>query len=300
MNEALMTALGEAKTAATEAKTAAEAGNFKEARTLLEIMEERLEEGKGGNAAHAARRRAILKLEAEVRAILDAADEAPQPETDAPAPLPLPTPEVTLPLPPVAELQTEALPASGAERQDYVPEDLGQDRHDYVPAPAVPEEGYQGDDAGRDRQDYEPAPVAQEGPKVRGVAAPHSLTAEEWARVADALRAQGVTVEARQGDATRHEAAYKAATEARDTWRAKVEERFFRQAQLDVAALTGDVAAANAAWDRLFDVVTAIRSREGAARRKGRPEAATMKPVYEAARDESLQIRRWARGVQAA
>ncbi|MFC6663037.1 hypothetical protein [Deinococcus multiflagellatus] len=47
MNEALMTALGEAKTAATEAKTAAEAGNWAEARTLLEIMEERLEEGKG-------------------------------------------------------------------------------------------------------------------------------------------------------------------------------------------------------------------------------------------------------------
>ncbi|MFC6662870.1 hypothetical protein [Deinococcus multiflagellatus] len=92
MNEALMTALGEAKTAATEAKTAAEAGNFKEARTLLEIMEERLEEGKGGNAAHAARRRAILKLEAEVRAILDAADEAPSPRRTRPRPCRCPRP----------------------------------------------------------------------------------------------------------------------------------------------------------------------------------------------------------------
>ncbi|MFC6663035.1 hypothetical protein [Deinococcus multiflagellatus] len=105
-----------------------------------------------------------------------------------------------------------------------------------------------------------------------------------------------MTVEERQQAAAHHEAAYRAATEARDGWTAKVEERFYRQAQVEAAALTGDVAAANEAWDRLFDVVTAIRSREGAARRKKLPVAAEMGPIYEAARLDSLRIKGWARG----
>ena len=143
-------------------------------------------------------------------------------------------------------------------------------------------------------------PVAQvDAPaKVRGVAAPHTLPDEGWDRVAAALRAQGTDAEAREADAARHGRLQGDAEDARDTWRARVEERFALQAQLEVCALRGDYAGANAAWDRLFDVVTAIRSREGAARRRGLPGAAAMRPVYDAANQDSLQVRRWARGVK--
>lgn len=70
MNEALMTALAETLIAAEEALDAAQAGRFDEARRLLVIVDEGIESGQGGNAAHAARRRKILRLESEVRALL--------------------------------------------------------------------------------------------------------------------------------------------------------------------------------------------------------------------------------------
>ncbi|MBZ9753620.1 hypothetical protein K7W42_22615 [Deinococcus sp. HMF7604] len=80
--------MNEALTAAEEAKQAAPDGNFAEARTLLGRMEERLEAGKGGNAAHNACRLKILRVEAEACALLKAAGEETEP-TPALTPIPL-------------------------------------------------------------------------------------------------------------------------------------------------------------------------------------------------------------------
>jgi len=62
------------------------------------------------------------------------------------------------------------------------------------------------------------------------------------------------------------------------------------------------VDAANAAWDRLFDIVTALRISELNARRKDADEAERDARLanYTAAREDSLRIRQWARSVQAA
>ncbi|GAA5437691.1 hypothetical protein M8445_17285 (plasmid) [Deinococcus aquaticus] len=258
MNEVIKTALAEALTAAEEAETAAQAGQFNEARALLEVVETGLTAGETRNPALMNRRLKIIRIQARVEALLPAAEE---PSTEEPAAEPVQEPEAA----PVDE-----------------PVD--------APAPvALPEPA-----------ETELPPVAQvDAPaKVRGVAAPHALPDEGWDRVAAALRAQGTDAEAREADAARHGRLQGDAEDARDTWRARVEERFALQAQLEVCALRGDYAGANAAWDRLFDVVTAIRSREGAARRRGLPGAAAMRPVYDAANQDSLQVRRWARGMK--
>ncbi|MDR6330567.1 hypothetical protein [Deinococcus soli (ex Cha et al. 2016)] len=270
MNEIIKTALAEALTAAEEAQTAAQAGNFAEARALLEVVEAGLNAGETRNPALVNRRLKIIRIQASVEALLPAAE----PVVEAPA---------QANAEPALEPEVEAAPvAEPAQEPEAAPVDEPAPAPVALPAPA----------------ETELPPVAQaDAPaKVRGVAAPHALPDEGWDRVAAALRAQGTEVEAREADAARHKRLQGDAEEARDTWRARVEERFALQAQLEVCALRGDYAGANAAWDRLFDVVTAIRSREGAARRRGLPEAAAMRPVFEAANEDSKQVRQWARG----
>lgn len=277
MNEIIKTALAEALTAAEEAWTAAQAGKFDEARTLLEVVEAGLTAGETRNPALKNRRLKIIRIQASVEALLPAAEEpATEPVVEAPAQAdaePVQQPEVDAA--PVAE-PTQEPAAAPVDEPAPAPAPVA------LPAPA----------------ETELPPVAQaDAPaRVRGVAAPHALPDEGWDRVAAALRAQGTEVEAREADAARHKRLQGDAEEARDSWRARVEERFALQAQLEVCALRGDYAGANAAWDRLFDVVTAIRSREGAARRRGLPEAAAMRPVFEAANEDSKQVRQWARG----
>lgn len=70
-------------------------------------------------------------------------------------------------------------------------------------------------------------------------------------------------------------------------------------ARIEAAALRGKVDAANTAWDRLFDIVTALWISELNARRKGADEAerATKLANYTVAREDSLRIRQWARNV---
>ncbi|OWL94686.1 hypothetical protein CBQ26_14295 [Deinococcus indicus] len=281
MNEAIKAALAEALTAAEEAETAAQAGRFAEARTLLDVAEAGLTAGETRNPALLNRRLKIIRIQASVEALLPAAEV----EADA-------APVVEAPA------QADAEPAQAPETDAAAPVAAPVDEPEVAPvnepvnAPApvaLPEPA-----------ETELPPVAQtDAPaKVRGVAAPHALPDEGWDRVAAALRAQGTDAGAREADAARHGRLQGDAEDARDTWRARVEERFALQARLEVCALRGDYAGANAAWDRLFDVVTAIRSREGAARRRGLPGAAAMRPVYEAANQDSLQVRRWARGVK--
>ena len=271
MNEAIKAALAEALTAAEEAETAAQAGQFSEARALLEVVETGLTAGETRNPALMNRRLKIIRIQARVQELLSAANA----EADA-------APVVEAPA--QADADDAAPVAAPAEEPEVAPVDEPAPTPVILPAPAEPEL----------------PPVAQvDAPaKVRGVAAPHALPDEGWDRVAAALRAQGNDAEARAADAARHGRLQGDAEDASDTWRARVEERFALQAQLEVCALRGDYAGANAAWDRLFDVVTAIRSREGAARRRGLPEAAAMRPVYDAANQDSLQVRQWARGVK--
>lgn len=85
MNETLKTALATAVTAATEALEAARQDRLSEARTLLITVDEQLAVGEGGNAAAAARRGKILRLQAETQALLDA-----QPPVEITAPVKAP------------------------------------------------------------------------------------------------------------------------------------------------------------------------------------------------------------------
>ncbi|GAA4015917.1 hypothetical protein GCM10022631_30240 [Deinococcus rubellus] len=253
MNETIQSALATAVTAATEALEAAQQGQLNEARELLAIVDEQLALGEGGNAAAAARRKKILRLQAETQALLDAALvelEPVQPEPlalpaeEAPANLPLPAP-----LPPVAD--------------------------------AAPE-------------------LADKAP--RKVAAPVYLTPDAWGRVALALRAQGIDPAQQDALADEHDAQAEYASIDRNTYAVKVAQRIALLARVQAAALRGEVDAANAAWDRLFDVVTALRISELNARRKGADEAERAMKLanYSAAREDSLRIRQWARSVQAA
>lgn len=215
MNETIMTALGTAVTTLTAALEAAQAGRSDEARELLATADRHLEEGQGGNAAHAARRRKALRLEAEVRALL-------------------PEPEPTV-------LETVSP----------------------VKAP-------------------------------RGVAPAQALEADAWARVGEALRAEGANADALDLTAGQHEKVQAEALIARERQRARVAERLALQARVEAAALRGDTDAANRAWDRLFDVVTALRGTEGKARRAGQPDEQAARD-YQAAREDTLKIRRWGR-----
>ncbi len=219
MNETIMTALGTAVTTFTAAMEAAQAGRIQEARELLIAAEGHLQEGQGGNAAHAARRRKALRLEAEVRALL------PEPEDTALV---------------VAVSPTKAL---------------------------------------------------------RGVAPAQTLEADAWARVGEALRTEGADAEALDLAAGQHEQVQAEALIARERQRARVAERSALQARVESAALRGETDAANCAWDRLFDVVTALRGAEGKARRSGQPDEQAARD-YHAAREDTLKIRRWGRESQ--
>ena len=253
MNETLKTALATALTAATEALDAAQTGQLTEARQLLTIVDEQLALGEGGNAAAAARRGKILRLQAETQTLMDAASvetEPVEPEPteeapiDAPANLPLPAP-----LPPVAD--------AAPERADKAP---------------------------------------------RKAAAPVYLTPEAWGRVRAALVALGVDPVERDAVAAEQEQAAQGAAIGRDTYAVKVAQRLALLARVEAAALRGEVDAANTAWDKLFDIVTALRISELNARRKNADEAerAAKLANYTAAREDSLRIRQWARSVQAA
>ncbi|SMB86367.1 hypothetical protein SAMN00790413_03787 [Deinococcus hopiensis KR-140] len=260
MNEALMTALA----SALEARVAVDAGRFDEARQLLVIMDEHLDQGQGGNAAHSARRKKILRLESEVRDLLPAAETptakaAPVVEatptdvevSDAPVVTPVAASTADDVAPPVAQASTD-------------PKE--------VTSPAL-------------------EPVAA---KKKGVAAPQHLPAEAWALVGEALRAEGADVATLDALAARHRYMVKARTE-RNTYGMKVAERLALQAEVEAAALRGDVDAANKAWDRLFDVVTAIRGAAQKLRRAGTPDPEKDRD-YDAARVDSLKIKAWARG----
>lgn len=74
---------------------------------------------------------------------------------------------------------------------------------------------------------------------------------------------------------------------ARDTHRIKLAEAALLQARVKVAALGGDVDAANVAWDRLFDVTTGLRGAAQKLQRAGTPDAAK-DAAYEQARAYNL------------
>ena len=82
----------------------------------------------------------------------------------------------------------------------------------------------------------------------------------------------------------------------------KVAQRLTLMARVEAAALRGEVDVANTVWDRLFDIVTALRISEMNARRKGADEAERAEKLanYTAAREDSLRIRQWACSVRAA
>ena len=223
--------------AATEALEAAQQGQPDQARELLIIVEEQLALGEGGNAAAAARRGKILRLQAETQTLIDAAPvetEPVEPELAAPADLPLPA----------------------LVRADKAP---------------------------------------------RKAAAPVYLTAEAWGRVRAALVALGIDPVERDAVAAEQEQAAQAAATLRDTYAVKVAQRLTLIARVEAAALRVEVDAANTAWDKLFDIVTALRISELNARRKGADEAerAVKLANYTAAREDSLRIRQWARTVAA-
>ncbi|MFC4637898.1 hypothetical protein [Deinococcus hohokamensis] len=284
MNKALMPVR-----TAEKAKEAVQAGNFKEARQWLTIIKDRLEEGKGGNAAHAARRK-VMRIEAEARDALTAAGEptdvvapdAPaagnpiQPEA---APASLPVTQVPAEPLPAVEVDAPAVEALAAPDSPVAAEEPTE-------APVVPVATAL-------------APVATGEAKRKGVAPPHSLSAEGWALVAAGLASLGMVAADREADALRFTKERQQALLERNTYAAKVAERQIPQVQIEATALTGHIEAANAAWDRLFDVVTALRGAVGKARRAGEPCEEKVANDH-AAREDSLRIRHWARGTQAA
>lgn len=136
------------------------------------------------------------------------------------------------------------------------------------------------------------APVKEK--KARNAAPAQALTAEQWGRVGDALRADGVSAEARAEFARARRAQREALQDQNDRFAAQVAEREALQAEVEAAALAGDVPAANAAWDRLFDVCTVIRTKEGIARRAGKPCPVKL-VAHVAARDDAAWVRRAAR-----
>ena len=267
MNEIIQSALSTAVTAATEALEAAQQGQLTEARQLLAIVDEQLALGEGGNAAAASRRKKILRLQAETQALLDAA--------------PVDAAQVEAELVEAAPVEPEPVSLPAEEAPVEAPANLP------LPAPLPPVA-----DAAAERADKAP----------RKVAAPVYLTPEAWGRVGLALRAQGVDAAEQDALADEHDAAAEYASIERNTYAVKVAQRIALLARVQAAALRGEVDAANTAWDKLFDVVTALRISELNARRKNADEAerATKLSNYTAAREDSLRIRQWARSVQAA
>ena len=117
-----------------------------------------------------------------------------------------------------------------------------------------------------------------------------------------ALVALGIDPVERDAVAAKQEQAAQDAAIGRDTYAVKVAQRLALIARVEAAALRGEVDAANRAWDKLFDIVTALRISELNARRKGANEAERAEKLanYTAAREDSLRIRQWARRVAAA
>ncbi|KQR18871.1 hypothetical protein [Deinococcus sp. Leaf326] len=265
-------------------------------------MDGALERGEGGNAAHASRRRKILRLEAETREALKAepvAEVAPaealaQPEVAAE----LPAPEVTeseaapevLEVTPAAEPELPAAEvAAPAEVAPLAPE---------MPvAPLETEEAPAAPEAAPTPVQPDAAPVAAKAP--RSVAAPKELTPEAWNQVGTALRLQGMDAAERAAALPDLQVALNEAKIARNTHGTKVAEAALLQARVDVAALEGDVDGANATWDRLFDVTTGLRGAAQKLQRAGTPDAAK-DAAYEQARQFNLRVSAWGRGVNPA
>ncbi|RJF74518.1 hypothetical protein D3875_04355 [Deinococcus cavernae] len=269
MNEALKTALQEARTAAEAALSAAQAGDHDEARRQLALLDDLREHCSGGNAAAGASRAKTLRIEAETLSLLDAA----RPEISEPTQVEVP--EVQ-PVPEVSEAAQMEVPDAAPE----VPQDAPAEAAVADSTPAA--------------QEAAPEPTQA---KPRQAASPHAYTAEGWALVAAGLRAAGEEADELDRDAAQFDAQRAVARTERDTFRAKVCEGQALQAQVEAAALRGDVEAANAAWDRLFDVVTAIRSMEGTHRRKNGGQADPFKAAcYDAAREGRLKISQWSQG----
>ena len=88
-----------------------------------------------------------------------------------------------------------------------------------------------------------------------------------------ALVALGIDAAVRDVVAAEQEQAAQLAADQQDRYAVKVAQRLALIARVKVAALRGEVDAANAAWDRLFDIVTALRISGLNARRKKADEA---------------------------
>ncbi|MFB9992035.1 hypothetical protein ACFFLM_08690 [Deinococcus oregonensis] len=108
--------------------------------------------------------------------------------------------------------------------------------------------------ASTDAPEADPAPSRA----PRNMPAPHALPDDGWDRVAAGLRMLSVSADDLDVAAAAHEFAQEEARKNRDTYGLKVAERLALQARREAAALRGEYGAANAAWDRLFDVVTAL------------------------------------------
>lgn len=252
----LMDILGEGVTAAEEALAAAQAGRADEARDLLKIAGEQLDAGQGGSAAHAQRRGKLLRLMGEAQALLPAEEEA-EAATDAEAPsAPAPVAEVA--------------PAEAAE----------------VPVPA--EQPAAAPEA--DTAPQKPRPA-----RAPGGHRPEQPTEAQWGKVAEGLLMEETNPDWREADAERHWAAMdRAEIEHPQTrfWM-RVEEAQALHAELEVAVLRGDFAAATERWNRIFDVDTNIRSKAQGERRKGLDGAEEKMAAYEAARARTARIKGW-------
>lgn len=271
MNEAIKSALAAARTAAEEALTAAQTGDHATARQLLAIMDDELTSCETGNAAVRQSRAKTLRIEAEVRTLLPDLTEMSEPAAPEAAP------EVE-----TAAQAEEALPAPAP-----VTEPAPEAEADLAPTPAA-------------AAPLEAVTLAVQ-PSARNIAPAHTLDADAWARVAAALQVDGETttdVAQLRLDAERHAAAQVQARVGRKTFVAKVEEARSLQALVMAGALTGDVAAANKAWDRLFDVTTSIRGAAQKAIREGQPDP-VKNAAYDQAREFAKRIKAWARAPRA-
>ena len=253
---ALMDILGEGVTAAEEALAAAKAGRAGEARDLLKIADEQLEAGQGGSAAHAQRRRKLLRL------MNEAQGQLPAEETPASAP----------------EADVPAAPAQVADAAPTEPVEAPVPAEEPAAAPEA--------DAAAEKAKRASAPGAHR---------PGQPTEGQWAKVAEALLLEETNPDWREADAERHWAAMDRAEIEHPKTRfwMRVEEAQALHAELEVAVLRGDFAAANERWERIFDVDTNIRSKAQGERRKGLEGAGEKLAAYEAARARTARIKGW-------
>lgn len=253
---ALMEILGQGVTAAEEALAAAQADRVGEARDLLKIAGEQLDAGQGGSAAHAQRRGKLLRLMNEAQALLPAEDAAlPAPEAQAPAPA----------APAAEDASAEVVAASEPIEQPAVAPEA-----DAAAAGAKPD-------------------------RIPGGHRPGQPTEAQWGKVAEALLLEETDPDWREADAERHWAAMDRAEidHPKTRFWMRVEEAQALHAELEVAVLRGDFAAANERWERIFDVDTNIRSKAQGERRKGLKSAEEKMAAYEAARARTARIKAW-------